>query len=1657
MDVMKYIKIKLAICLIIVICTKGLVAQDKLQNNLDLTLTSDDIRIVLNEEYDAYDLFVRKKEGIQSVLLTESPVNPNKGSRTYAYRSPMYTSINGNERRVTAGRFIASKSGFYIIDSNPQNDSEFGQAFRLLVPKEILYGFDSTERKGVLNILNGTYVSLRTFNKKYADYSGTYLDNSFAFASPPEGQVIPQIISYLRPQESPSVLVIREGMTKDGIPSGIPRVFSDSLPHSQPNLFSNKAGKSLKQIVDQPITIPHIDKLSSQEGVVALDPITGERLGTVAGTREGISNNIRILPSATDTVPFNLTQGNPLSSTAASAEDPYQKRQNLLSADGRALPAPLDNDSPLQNTRSKTSPNDSPIVDSLSSTDGIMYRDPITGELLPSASSFTERDPITGELLPSANSLTERDPITGELLPSANSLTERDPITGRLLPSANSLTERDPITGEFLPSANSLTARDPITGRLLPSANSLTERDPTTEELPSTNSLAGSIPNSDTPLSGATSSSSQLPLPNQALGERRANATNLPSSDRELAQIDGLTNAAPNAEEKLPFASSQAVKDPVTGELLNPVQSTAVPSQFADPTLPQTSGLTNAIPGTGDQYPSIDSSAIPGRFDSPYLPQAGSQAQPGQFADPSLSQTSGLANAGPRPESGLPFASSQAVKDPVTGELLSPVQSTAVPGQFADPTLAQTSGLADAIPGTGEQYPSIDSSAIPGIFDSPYLPQAGSEAQPGQFADPILAQTSGLADAIPGTGDQYPSIDSSAIPGRFDSPYLPQAGSEAQPGQFADPTLAQTSGLADAIPGTGDQYPSIDSSAIPGIFDSPYLPQAGSEAQPGQFADPTLAQTSGLADAIPGTGEQYPSIDSSVTPGRFDSPYLPQAGSEAQPSQFANPALPQTDSITSVAQGGPESRYPSFSSAARDPVTGQLLPQANSQALSRFVDPSLPQTDALANAVPESDAEYPSLDANAKQVPATEQQLPSIENAANEISPSPSPLPSTTDGIEQAIRDQELSSLDDSIVQPELPQGSFSSRDGIATDQLFNQSLPQLQGTASPQYPQNDPLRGLEGQQSPIPGQEQELFRIENPAVAATPDQRPFDSFETEAQARDVAPNFAQSESNVAPRLADAPKSSTSSELNKEILDSRAGVTSEDGADALNSANPSLGTREGNVTYDPITGELLPQVRADINKPLVSPVDTPLAIGSASSNAAPPTRLETSLVPNPPLNSSDEIPQSATDFQSDTLPSVSAVADEKQRSPIVSEKAVLGGGQADINEKLTFTENAEEALPGVSDNAAPQEIISKLGASPLPSVGQTSEPAPVEVPTFGDTEGTQEKRPIRPSTIIPSEASTPSEEPAIAREGKEASDTVEAQKGTPLDSISQFAVPQDQFVSPPTNIRLFPNEDQADATRSASSTINPDLYRSTPTRTFPVEEEDRQELYNNFETEPRNTFKPEVKRSSFTNPTTGRRSLFNLDERYLREAIEDYTAIGNSSNQRLILSDSEKDTLAKVADNLRTLDLSKTVDIAFVVDSTHSMWNDLPIIRQGLPPLLSTELDGARYRIGVVTFRDYGEDYVTQIQPFSNQVSEIEYRLNQIRAKGGGNKAEAVHEGIAAAVERLTWISEERVIFLIGDAPGHSPPFPGVDLELTLDLARDKNIRIVPILLPNSE
>lgn len=122
----------------------------------------------------------------------------------------------------------------------------------------------------------------------------------------------------------------------------------------------------------------------------------------------------------------------------------------------------------------------------------------------------------------------------------------------------------------------------------------------------------------------------------------------------------------------------------------------------------------------------------------------------------------------------------------------------------------------------------------------------------------------------------------------------------------------------------------------------------------------------------------------------------------------------------------------------------------------------------------------------------------------------------------------------------------------------------------------------------------------------------------------------------------------------------------------------------------------------------------------------------------------------------------------------------------------------------------------------------------------------------------------------------------------------------------------------------------------------------------------------------------------------------------------------------------------KTLEMVFVLDTTGSMGGLIEGAKQRIWGVINEVMQTPAHpsvRVGLVAYRDNGDQYVTQILPLTNDLDKVYTTLMDYRADGGGDTPENVRHALADGVHRAGWSKNStnvaQIVFLVGDAPPH--------------------------------
>ncbi|HMF19761.1 MAG TPA: vWA domain-containing protein [Gemmataceae bacterium] len=119
------------------------------------------------------------------------------------------------------------------------------------------------------------------------------------------------------------------------------------------------------------------------------------------------------------------------------------------------------------------------------------------------------------------------------------------------------------------------------------------------------------------------------------------------------------------------------------------------------------------------------------------------------------------------------------------------------------------------------------------------------------------------------------------------------------------------------------------------------------------------------------------------------------------------------------------------------------------------------------------------------------------------------------------------------------------------------------------------------------------------------------------------------------------------------------------------------------------------------------------------------------------------------------------------------------------------------------------------------------------------------------------------------------------------------------------------------------------------------------------------------------------------------------------------------------------------VEVVFCLDTTGSMSGLIDGAKQKIWSLCNQIAGGKptpEVKVGLVAYRDRGDEYVTKVVDLSDDLDAVHAKLMDFVAAGGGDEPESVNEALHDALHKINWSEDSgalRIIYLVGDAPPH--------------------------------
>lgn len=147
----------------------------------------------------------------------------------------------------------------------------------------------------------------------------------------------------------------------------------------------------------------------------------------------------------------------------------------------------------------------------------------------------------------------------------------------------------------------------------------------------------------------------------------------------------------------------------------------------------------------------------------------------------------------------------------------------------------------------------------------------------------------------------------------------------------------------------------------------------------------------------------------------------------------------------------------------------------------------------------------------------------------------------------------------------------------------------------------------------------------------------------------------------------------------------------------------------------------------------------------------------------------------------------------------------------------------------------------------------------------------------------------------------------------------------------------------------------------------------------------------------------------------------------------------------------------KKIDIAFMVDATGSMGDELEYLKVELIDIINSVKSknaSAIINMGSVFYRDVGDDYVTKISGFSTDINKTVEFIKEQSAAGGGDFPEAVHTALKKTLKDLQWSTNSlsRIVFMVLDAPPHHEKQIIAEMNELIAYASQKGIKLIPVV-----
>ena len=149
------------------------------------------------------------------------------------------------------------------------------------------------------------------------------------------------------------------------------------------------------------------------------------------------------------------------------------------------------------------------------------------------------------------------------------------------------------------------------------------------------------------------------------------------------------------------------------------------------------------------------------------------------------------------------------------------------------------------------------------------------------------------------------------------------------------------------------------------------------------------------------------------------------------------------------------------------------------------------------------------------------------------------------------------------------------------------------------------------------------------------------------------------------------------------------------------------------------------------------------------------------------------------------------------------------------------------------------------------------------------------------------------------------------------------------------------------------------------------------------------------------------------------------------------------------------------IQVVFVLDATGSMSGLIKAAKEKIWSIagsLSQTECAPKIEIGLLFYRDKGDDFVTRTVMLQEDLDKVYEKLMDIHADGGGDEPESVNLALSEAINHFTWSQNPntyKTVFLVGDCPPHMD-YREIQYPASCARANQKDITINTILMGNN-